>query len=142
MKGSHQLIFLSSRRLLALKCEMPTQSRNVKKILILTLCSSVTIVVFIFICLLNKAEQNKIHQEHRANAISQFRHDPVIQGQLRDYKVIADCVGKEKDACDRLHLPRTEYERRIDAVYKAGMAEEARVRATQYRSPFEPPQTD
>lgn len=107
-----------------------------------SLCSSVTIVVVTFICLLNKAEQNKIHQEHRANAISQFRHDPVIQGQLRDYKVIADCVGKEKDACDRLHLPRTEYERRINAVYKAGMAEEARVRATQYRSPFEPPQTD
>ena len=113
-----------------------------KKILVITICSSVTVAICLFICFLAKQEQYKIHREHRANALSQFHHDRVIQGQLRDLKVISDCMAIEKEACIKQHLPSSECKRRIDAVYQVGMIEEARVRATHYHSPFQPPQTD
>ncbi len=71
-----------------------------------------------------------------------FKHDVVVQGEIRDTKIIMDCVFREKDACSRLHITGDERKRRIEAVYQKGMAEEARVQATRYRSAFRVPQTD
>lgn len=81
------------------------------------------------------ADQKRLHLAQAAN-------DLVIKGHTDAGEMILHAVEREAHACDRLHLPKAERARRIEAVHQAGMKEWRRVAASRYTIPFQEPPTD
>lgn len=89
-----------------------------------------------------QSQKRTVDQEQSSLAQARLSNNAIMERDDNIGRIIFHAVAREADACDRLHLPKAERARRIEAVHQAGMAEWRRVAASHYTIPFQVPPTD
>ncbi len=75
-------------------------------------------------------------------SLANAHHKKQNDAERKLFKATFMSVHQEVIACDRLHLPAEEKQKRVNAVDAAAQAEAIKVRASHYELPYHPPPTD